>query len=434
MSSSCRAAHGPTGAVWLALLLWGLQGVEGKWERGTVRLGGGSTGESRFQYIGKFGYGLGDGALEVSVGLRAPGEPAHVELDLVLDEDWPQFVALEPCSPAARVLSRKHLELTAEHSMGAQRKAVLSHRVRPHIWYFGLSRCAAEGDATVGVDYVLHLQQDGGSELSLELRHMFCATVLAVLCLSGFLVHFSLQCRRFQRGCGAGKLHPVIRVLAGAVLLQWAAQVLLLLHLLFYRQTGVGASGLAACADVLFMLSQVLSSALLLVIARGYTLLGSRHEELTSARPTLAAMALLHVALVSCDKLLGDRFDKHHDNAGAVGWGILAVRMLLWAWFIFGIRGLRRQSDSPRLHDFLRRFQLAGSLYFLAYPAIYLTTKAFAEYLQHPVMHVGLVAMQAGASLWLSRMFLLRGHFQEISALGAPLLPAGFGYSCGKQA
>jgi hypothetical protein len=383
--------------------------------------------------VGKFGYAIGTGTWEIRAKLREAGRDCETgvvaRLVVFRDEGWPHVAALAVCSRAAGVLARSTLDLKVRSGWGSWSGGELSQGVRPHIWYFALSKCPSGGgeshNATLDVDYELRFRQHDGSELSVELLYMPSATLLAVLCLSGFLVCFWVRCRRLQRTLGA--LPPVIKALVLAVSLQWTAQVLHLVHLHCYEKRGIGESFAEASADMLFMLSQVVSSTLLIMIARGYTLLSSRETELQSMRLSVAMTAILHIVLVGHGKMQGDHSDKHHENEGASGCALLAVRLLLFVWFTTSVRSLHWQCKSFRLQGFLHRFQCAGSLYFLAYPAICLVVQVFAPYLRHPIMHLGLATMQTAASLWLSELFLSRGAYFQISTLSSPLLPGGLG-------
>merc|ERR1719188_1021789 len=80
----------------------------------------------------------------------------------------------------------------------------LEQTVRSHIWYFALSKCTGHqmSNTTLEVDYELRSLQYDSSELSVELRYMPIATVLSVLCLTGYLLRFAVQCWRFQQSVG----------------------------------------------------------------------------------------------------------------------------------------------------------------------------------------------------------------------------------------
>merc|ERR1711997_937658 len=86
-----------------------------------------------------------------------------------------------------------------------------------------------------------------------------------------------------------------------------------------------------------------------------------------------------------------------------------------------------RHEGGFKLCAFLQRFQFAGTLYFLSYPAIFILVQVFAPYLRHPIMHVGLLTMQTASAFWLANLFLFRGTYFEVSSLGSSLLPGGGG-------
>merc|ERR1712151_1184678 len=113
----------------------------------------------------------------------------------------------------------------------------------------------------------------------------------------------------------------------------------------------------------------------------GYTLMNCKDSELRAAKPTAAAVALLHLALVGHGKLQGEHADKHHENSGAVGWTLVAVRLLLFAWFYLSIKKvIRRQRGRSEMLGFLVHFRMAGCLYFLSYPALYVIVQILAPY------------------------------------------------------
>merc|ERR1719336_197472 len=138
-------------------------------------------------------------------------------------------------------------------------------------------------------------------------------------------------------------------------------------------------------------------------------------------------VALLHAGLVGRCAWQGDHSEKRHENEGAAGWAIVAVRLLLFVWFTRSTWMLHQQCQSFRLQGFLERFRLAGSLYFLSFPVIYTVVQVFAPYLQHPILHVSTALMQICAAVWLSDLFLSRGAYFQVSALSCSLLPGACG-------
>lgn len=115
-----------------------------------------------------------------------------------------------------------------------------------------------------------------------------------------------------------------------------------------------------------------------------------------------------------------------------MGWILLFIRLGLFKWFrsgpsalvlaLFscprpGIRSLRA-SGGIKLQNFLSTFEILGSAYFLAFPAIFLLVQLLAAYLQHPVLQTTLLAVQTASWLWLADLFLSkRGNYFEARAL-----------------
>jgi hypothetical protein len=208
--------------------------------------------------------------------------------------------------------------------------------------------------------------------------------------------------------------------------LQFVAHTLHTLHLWHYQADGSGIALLDLLSEVMFMLSQVVQTTLLIAIAMGYTLLPSRDGRMVIVKWIALLSLVLHAGLVSFGKLQDESDSKYHENEGAVGWVLLTVRLLLLSWFVFATQASQEQGGM-RLHDFFQRFRVAGVIYFLAYPLLFVVVQVFAPYLQHPVMQIGLSIMQTTSHVLLAELFLSRGLYFKVSALSTSLLPSGHG-------
>eukprot|EP00933_Yihiella_yeosuensis_P060172 TRINITY_DN6229_c1_g1_i1.p1 TRINITY_DN6229_c1_g1~~TRINITY_DN6229_c1_g1_i1.p1 ORF type:complete len:454 (+),score=67.94 TRINITY_DN6229_c1_g1_i1:85-1446(+) len=425
------------------LLLHAFCGAHGKLHQGTLTLGGSRTAlaaneegvADRWHFLGKFGYAIGTGRYEIRLKLQ--GEDAEEapapDLDVFLDEEWPRAASLPPCRRAAELPARKShplLEVGRDGEWGPWNGGALYQNVRPHIWYFALSDCRDRygmsnfNETNYAIDYEIRWRQFDDSELSLEMRYMPTATAVALAILTALFVRFAKKGQRMQRGLG--QLHPMVYALGLAMALQWASQALHLCHLWAYSRDGVGHVVTDMLAEVLFMLSQVASASFLIAIAQGYTLVRSKLDEVELLGPVVSVVALLHVTLVAIGKLQGEASCKYHENEGLVGWILLSIRISLFAWFRTGVQNLRSVSGF-KLQSFLKRFELAGSAYFLAFPILFLIVQVLAPYLQHPILQSGLLIMQTSSWFWLADLFVTRGSFFEVSELSSSLLPGGAG-------
>jgi len=210
--------------------------------------------------------------------------------------------------------------------------------------------------------------------------------------------------------------------LAMAIVLQCSAHALHAAHLVQYRSDGIGIWALNALSEHLLMVSQVVHMFLIMVIACGYTLLQSKlPSDLDFTKLVLAAVLLAHSALVGIGKMADDSH-KHHENDGVVGWSLLTLRLVLLGWFWQSTRETRRQAPL-RMQLSLRQFQIIGSLQLVSYPLLFLSVRAFAPYLRHPIMQTGVFGIQLASDMWLGSLFLSRGTYFQISTLNSLLLP-----------
>jgi len=245
-----------------------------------------------------------------------------------------------------------------------------------------------------------------------------------------FIWRFSIQTVAFRRS--AGSVHPVIWTLCSAILIQYLAQLFHTLHLWRYAYDGSGMKALEVFSEILFMVSQVTQTSLLILIALGYTLLQSQIGELDLMIPMCFMVGVIHIMLVGFGKIKDDASYKFHENEGVVGWILLVLRVLLYVWFLWAVQSSAAEGGT-RLRQFLGQFRAAGSIYFLAYPAIFLLTKCFAPYWQHAVMSVGLMIMQMGSNVWLRALFLTRGEYFKVSTLSSSELPGGTKFGIVKE-
>jgi len=409
----------------LILQQWAL--LEGKVQRGTIKIGGTPGDSDNWQFMSKFGYSYGSSEYFVRYKLPdgtkdTPGFNT-VEFNVYLDEDWPKAEKQTGCLER-RNHAKKHHEVTFGQNgeWGAWETAFVTQRVRPHIWYFTTSKCwDVFEEIPLYMDYEIMMKQEDGSEFSVEMRGMLTWNVIMLLCLAGFVVYHCSRCKALVNS--AGKLHQVHWVLSAAIAFQFAAQSMHTMHLWSYQANGIGIVSADFLSEILFMLSQVVQTTLLIAIAMGYTLLPSKNDGLVVVK-WLALLALsIHAALVGFGKMQDESASKYHENEGCIGWVLLSVRLLLFAWFCLATQA-SQQEGGLRLHDFLRRFRLCGAVYFLTYPVLFVVVQMFAPYLQHPLLQIGLLIMQTGSIVWLAELFMNRNRtYFKLSALSCSLLP-----------
>lgn len=422
-----RRLHGFRNALALVFAVLSLlpSPAHGKVTSGHIRISGAKA-ENHWKYVSKFGYTTGRGSFQLRVKPWQPktlGTDAVIQMSVYLDEDWPRVESSAFCDRPALARQVQTITVLANGSWSEWRTGTLHQSVRPHIWYFAVSDCNHTlQNFTHRMRWEFQAQQDGGSQFSVEQSWMLTVNVLCLLGFSAYNWVFLKRSLKF--GKSAGSVHPVIWTLSVAIFVQYLAQVLHTIHLWRYSYDGAGYKPLEVFSEVLFMLAQVSQTSLLILIALGYTLLQSKIGELDLMIPLCFMIGVIHVMLVGFGKIQDDASYKYHENEGVVGWILLIMRLLLFVWFLWAVNSCADEGGA-RLANFLRKFRAAGSVYFLAYPAIFLSTKLFAPYLQHMVMTTGLIAMQMGSNIWLGTLFLTRGEYFKVSTLSSSDLPGG---------
>merc|ERR1712139_230081 len=126
--------------------------------------------------------------------------------------------------------------------------------------------------------------------------------------------------------------------------------------------------------------------------------------------------------VVGFGKIQDEMSYKYHEYDGIVGIVISVFRLAMYIWFLWAVQSTGGEGGH-RLKGFLNQFRFIGTLYFAAFPAMWMFVKPWAPYLQHRVMVVGMLACQFGTNVWLMLLFLTRGEYFKVSTLSTSFLP-----------
>jgi len=429
MLASGRWRHFVLQVLWICVPLHEDSGIclaAAKRMSGPIRIAGPRK-DNQWRYLSKFGYGIGSGTFQSRLQLASPRAIVNqttVQLEVYLDENWAEAEAIEePCERSKLAKQVRQMKIGPANDWTDWGDGTLSQNIRPHIWYFVVSNCGGNlSNFTHRLKFEFVALQENGSEFSIEMKGLLLANILFLAAFAGFLHWFVQKSKEFARS--AGYVHPVIWTLAAGIITQFVSQVMHTIHLWVYAYDGDGLKALEVISEILFMLAQVIQTSLLILIALGYTLLQSKIGELDLLIPMCFMVAIIHIMLVGFGKIKDDASYKFHENEGMIGWILLLMRLALYGWFLWSVQSSARVGGL-KIQQFLSRFRFAGTIYFLAYPAIFLVTQIFASYHQHFVMQVGQMIMQSSFNLWLSTLFLTRGEYFKVSTLSSSELPGG---------
>ncbi|CEM31130.1 unnamed protein product [Vitrella brassicaformis CCMP3155] len=392
--------------------------------------------DKRFVYLSKFAFKIGNGSFKYRIKLgthtNSPALEKNVTLPLLifLDNHWIEVDRLPACERSKKVMTTRQVIVQKDNEWSPWVTGVLHQSIRPHVWYFAFSDCQELLGPTSGPFPVMFesvMLQEDGSQFSYELLGTRFAAAMQAL---SYIVMMLVFLKRELELMRTQPLHPIIQVLNVAILSSAAGSLLNMTHLFFYAHNGTGLTLCDVLSEVLSMLSQMLVTTILLLIALGYTL---RTGDLAKVRvgsapalPVVATVCVGHLVLVAIGNHMADdsRF-KFHSNEGAIGWTIVCIRIALYAIFLVACSNTYLASPASRLQAFLRTYTIASSLYFLAFPLLFIVTSIFAPYLRHKIMSNGVWLVQIASLSWLATLFLIpKSQYFSVSSLGHGLLPS----------
>lgn len=400
--------------------------VTGKTQSGSITLGG-EQDDFRWKYVSKFGYNVGTGTWAVRFKTMRPSFSKEVSItaDVFLDLEWDQVEAeKDVCSRHKYRRASGVAKLPANGEWSEWIHGSLSQAARPYIWYVTANDCNNEFGSPTRVKFEFVAKQEDGSEFSVEMIGSYYIVLIEIVFFSFLSYKIYLESKKFVQS--ADSLHPVIYTLVSMVGLHFASTICQFLHLHFYSIDGVGLKALDVISEILNVLSQVIGTSLLILIGLGYTLLHSKLGNLDVVIPVVFIIAVLHVLLVGFGKIKDDASYKFYENEGIIGWVLLVLRMLLLVWFIWAVRETAKESNrNSKMVCFLQKFLIAGVIFFLSYPLVFVVTGLFAPYVRHKVMAIGSFLMRFGSYLWMTNLFLTRGDYFQVSTLKNSFLPGG---------
>jgi hypothetical protein len=410
-------------AVWILLIA--MLACEAKLQSGTLTLGG-DLDEFKWKYVSKFGYNIGSGTWAIRFKTVRPyvNREASITADVFLDLEW-EKVENEPkvCDRHKHRRASGTVKLPPSGEWSEWINGTLSQSARAYVWYVSANDCKNTLGSPTRIKFEYVAKQENGDEFSVEMIGSYWISLLELLFFSVLSWKVYGDCKRYIRSTES--LHPVMITVVSMVALHFASVFCQFLHFRSYSYDGQGLKALDVISEILNVLSQVVGTSLLILIALGYTLLHSKLGNLDVVIPVVFIIGVLHVLLVGFGKIKDDASYKFYENEGAVGWVLLILRALLLAWFVWAVKETRKESTGIKMVHFLHTFLIAGIIYFLSYPLVFVITSLFVPYMRYKVMHIGSFLMRFGSYIWMARLFLKKGEYYEVSTLKSSFLPGG---------
>ena len=415
---------------WLASSL--ILAVSAKFQSGIITLGG-TDPENQWKYLSKFAYQVGTGKWSVRFKTVRPHvlKDTPIIADVYLDNDWDEVDAKAPCSRSAMRRTTGTVNIPPNGEWSKWITGNLAQSIRPHVWYVAAVDCKTNFASPTRIKFEFSATQANGSEFSAEVSGVLGILLCELVLYAIFSCFFLSACKKFYKSSDG--LHPIIWTLASAVCLHLLSIFFEFLHLWDYSSDGQGIKALNVIGQMAEILSQVILTSLLILIGLGYTLLHSTIGNLDIVIPIVFIVGIMHLLLVGFGKIKDDASYKFSENEGVVGWMLVGLRLVLLAWFLWATNATKKVAGMQMQH-FLRKFEIAGALYFLAFPAtIVVAGFLFPQYARHRAVVIGLFTMTFGGYIWLSKLFLGRGQYFKVSTLSSSFLPGGIKTGADKE-
>ena len=160
-----------------------------------------------------------------------------------------------------------------------------------------------------------------------------------------------------------------------------------------YFEDGRGFAALDLLSIMFQVISQAIIVTLLLLIAGGWTITYTSLPDQGIYVPLGSLVFLLQVVVAGLTYVDYEAIDKFHDFSGLQGASLVVIRVGMWTLFLKWIREAALKARTKIL-DFVKTLALAGSVYMLAFPVLWVLSYFIASYVRHRVIVIGHLVLQ----------------------------------------
>eukprot|EP00731_Ephydatia_muelleri_P030155 Em0021g678a len=324
-------------------------------------------------------------------------------------------------------VGRDHQLLAVASTSGQQQ---FSQWIRPHFWFVVYAdpfTCGTEEPATNHViEYTLVFLNPDSNQMATDhfgeeqrgLLTFYC--ILLVVYIAGVALYVHTVWRTIKK---RGPMHETLKMLSVAMGLHFASTLLMFLYLWSFSFDGEGLQFLETFSALLEELAQCHTVWMLLGLSAGWTLHLTADIRDNGQLMVTATLTLLHVILVLWERSYKESHYTFHIHESPPGWLMAVLRLVLVALFANNLHDTVERERSTLKKDFYRSFSIWCYLWFLSFPALMVLTMVLPEYWRHRAMTIGGIVIQTAALSLLSRLFLTRSLYWEVSTLSSTTLP-----------
>ena len=405
--------------MWVAAFLVVMSA--GKTVSTTVTLSEGTN----WAYISKFAVDRGTGEFSVRVKFTKPIKSSNstvpLSLQLFQDLTWEDVLNQETCRAKERMAKQqKHIWVPEDGSWSIDIKGIMKQKIRPYYWYIALGDC----DGTLKDSYRIRVQATltnaDGSHFSLEDQGLeyvylfFFVAFMAALSTSVFKL-----LKRFNQ---TETLEPPLFMLNLAISAEISSLMFEGIHLIVYSYDGSGISLFDFFHQTSDLGSQLIVTVWFLLVSTGWTLKYSDFPDLEILLPVGFLVTILNLMIAGLGRLTDDSQSKYTDYEGIAGILLLLLRLGMWGWFAYNMKGLYAGSQGTA-KTLVWNLGLLGSLYLLTLPGLVAVSWVIAPYIRKKVVVIGALGLQLAVFMLLSKLMGEKSQYYKMSTLSSSVLP-----------
>ena len=372
------------------------------------------TSESPWQEITRFGLGLGQGNFSISARLKFPSEDKAVKLNMVLYSGlkWTEDLMQMKCEQKLSQSSSKYeISLPSTSKWSKKTGGRLIQKQNPQMYYFVLADCSG---SLIGKEIMIDFTvvNPDNNHFSIEMigiKNSFAFALVLLLLIFGKNVWDFFQLWRKDEEVTGPRiwLNCAIFIMIVSVLLEF-------IHLYVFEKDGKGLSAFELISEIFALLYQLLISALLIVVASGWTIVFTRFPKPELYVPAIVVQVVIHLALVVFNwlyELPRHSFSKYEEWSGAV---IILVRVLMFLVFIRNLVQTSRHEDFKKTSYFYG-FGIWASLYFLSLPGLVYGAFMFPTYEREYIVASLHLVIQIVIFYSLYRILIVKGDLYKMN-------------------
>lgn len=270
------------------------------------------------------------------------------------------------------------------------------------------------------IEVDLHML-NSGSEFSVEEKGVVTLNIILLVVYMYFLATTTYAV--FKQAMGTDNVEAPSMACVFAVYMELLHIATQCVHLYIYSKNGSGFLLLSLVSTILQMNSQIIIVGMLIMISYGWLITDVDLTQNTKLI-VLGVIACLFQSLFTFLTAIDDgAHHKYHDYGGFQGFALISLRVILFFVFIFGVIS-HYSSVSKKAQSFLKAMAVAGTLYILAFPTLWILSHIAPAYLRNRLIVFGNLGVQLISIIILLNQLAKKGtKFYEASQSYREVLP-----------